>query len=89
MWKTDDRDFILFAFRIIGDFSVSIAVPAVLGALLGHWLDVRLGTRPWGIVTCLFISFALTALSFKRKATRYGAAYDELIKKHDNQQKKP
>jgi F0F1-type ATP synthase assembly protein I len=88
MRKTDDRDFYLFAFRIIGDFSVSIAVPAVLGALLGQWLDARLGTKPWGLITCLFISFALTILSFKRKAARYGAAYDELIKKYDNQVKK-
>lgn len=89
MWKTDDREFLLFAFRICGDFGVTIAVPAVLAALLGHWLDVRWDTRPWAVVICLVIAFGLTALTFKRKAQRYARAYDELLKKHANPVKKP
>lgn len=69
------------AFRIFADFSGTIAVPAVLGALLGKWLDQRFGTHPAFLIGCLAVALAFTALAIVRKARRYGAEYARLNEK--------
>ena len=65
------------ALRIAGDFGVSIAVPALLGAYVGQKLDERFGTEPWLFALCLVIAFTLTALYIVRKATYYAKLYDK------------
>jgi len=75
----NDRSLYLFAFRILGDFGVSIAVPAILAAITGKWLDGVLHTTPWLLVTLLVLAFALTAVMVSRKARKYGKEYQELI----------
>lgn len=75
----NDRSLYAFAFRILGDFGVTIAVPAVLAALLGKWLDGRLHTAPWLLVTLLVLAFFATTVMVVRKARRYGKEYQELI----------
>ncbi|MEK7665830.1 MAG: AtpZ/AtpI family protein [Patescibacteria group bacterium] len=75
-----DRELYALAFKIFGDFGVSIAVPAVLTALLGKWLDVRYGTEPRWLIILLVFAFILTAFSIRRKARRYGDEYQRLIK---------
>lgn len=74
-----DRQLYALAFRIFGDFGVSIAAPAVLGALLGQWLDARYGTEPRYLIIVLMLTFILTAMSIRKKAKRYGEEYQRLI----------
>ena len=69
----------LFGLRIVGDFGATIAVPAVLGALAGRWLDAKWGTHPWALVLCLVLAFSGTALIVMRKAKSYGSEYQKLI----------
>lgn len=83
MGTTSDRAYITFGFRIVGDFGATIAVPAVLGALAGRWLDARWGTKPWTLVLCLVIAFTGTALIVVRKAKAYGKEYQALINKNE------
>ena len=75
----NDSAYVRLSLRIFADFDVSIAVPAVLAALGGKWLDTRYGTSPRLLILCLAIAFALTAYMVVRKARRYSAEYQSLI----------
>lgn len=69
------------AMRVFADFSGTIAVPAVLAALLGQWLDARYGTEPKLLILCFLIAFLLTAFIVVKKARFYGKKYQELNQK--------
>jgi F0F1-type ATP synthase assembly protein I len=59
--KKSDRAYYLFALKIVGDFGASIAVPVVVFALLGQWLDEKYHSAPWLMV----VGFALAAFREK------------------------
>jgi F0F1-type ATP synthase assembly protein I len=85
MAKNDGtRAFYLLGLRIMADFGATLAVPAVLGAWIGAKLDARWGTKPYALFGCLLLAFGLSALSLKRKAVAYGAAYQRLVDQHDH-----
>lgn len=73
--STQDAYYYRLAFRIAADFGVILAVPAVLGAFLGKWLDNKWGTTPWIFILCLVVAFVLTAFYIVRKAKIYGRLY--------------
>lgn len=64
--------------RIFVDFSGAIAVPAVLAAFLGKWLDVRYGTQPLYMILLLVLAFALSSYTVAKKARRYKEEYEKL-----------
>ncbi|MBI5794170.1 AtpZ/AtpI family protein [Candidatus Uhrbacteria bacterium] len=68
------------AMRIFADFSGSIAIPAVLAALLGKWLDEKYGTEPRYLIMLLAIALILTSVILVRKAKKYLAEYEKLMK---------
>jgi F0F1-type ATP synthase assembly protein I len=73
-----DAPYYRLAGRIFADFSGTIAVPAVLAALLGKWLDERYATQPRYLILLLCLALALTAYTIARKAKRYKAQYENL-----------
>jgi len=75
-----DAKYYRLAARIFADFSGTIAVPAVLGAFLGKWLDIRYGTEPRFLIGFLALAFTLTAAMVIRKAKKYKQAYESLMK---------
>ena len=77
---TNDRAYQRLAMKIFADFSGTIAVPAVLAALLGKHLDAKYGTEPKLLLLLLAIAFALTAMMVVKKAKFYAEAYDRLNK---------
>lgn len=77
---TSDARYYGFAMRIVADFGVTIAAPAVVAAFLGVWLDRRFGTMPWLLLVCLGISFCLTGIMIARKANAYAKQFDALNK---------
>ncbi len=79
--KISDREFYLFALRIIGDFGVSIAFPVVVFALIGQHFDEVYGTGPWLTVLGFVIAALLSGLLIYRKAKRYGDEYQKLTNK--------
>ena len=79
-----DAKYYQLAMRIFADFSVSIALPSVLGALLGKWIDAQKGTQPLFLIICLFLAFILTALLIVKKAKYYNQIYKNLIDKEEN-----
>lgn len=72
-----DRYYYSLGLRIAGDFGATIAIPAVLAAFLGKYLDERWGTKPWMMLILLAIAFAITAVIIRRKAAHYAQLYDK------------
>lgn len=70
----------MLGLRIVGDFSASIAVPVVLAAILGQYLDEKYDKYPLFIFICLIISFVTTAKIIVNKTKRYGKEYKDLNK---------
>ena len=78
MAKSTDRQYYLFGLRIVGDFSIVIAVPAVVFVLIGRQLDERAGGG-WLYTVLAFAAAAiLSGVIIYRKAKRYGEEYQKL-----------
>jgi F0F1-type ATP synthase assembly protein I len=73
-----DRRNMFFALRIVGDFGVTIAVPVVVLALIGKWLDAKYGTRPLLLIAGFALAAVVSAVSIARKTKRYAKTYDDL-----------
>lgn len=69
------------AFKIFADFTGSIAVPAVLAAMFGKWLDERYNTAPRCLLILLTLALLSTAFLIVKKAKQYQAEYESLNKK--------
>jgi len=78
---TTDAQYYRLALRIFADLSGAIAIPAVLAALLGKWLDGRYHTEPRYLIILLILAFAITIVSLRRKTKYYGQEFDKLNKK--------
>jgi len=77
-----DAAYYRLALKIFADFSGSIAIPAVLAALFGKWLDEKQGTDPVFLILFLLLAFLFTAWSLVKKAKKYQKSYDALNGKH-------
>lgn len=76
-----DAAYYRLALKIFADFSGSIAIPAVLAALLGKWLDTKWHSTPKFMILFLLLAFLSTAWMMVKKATLYQKQYDALNKK--------
>lgn len=76
--KTSDRAYYLFALRIIGDFGATIAVPAVLAAIIGTRLDEKYDRSPLFTISFLVVAFLATARIIQKKAKKYGDEYSKM-----------
>jgi predicted permease len=79
--KDADRQYQLLGARIVGDFGVTLALPAVLLALAGKALDEKYGAKPLFVIAGLVLAAVISGTSIVRKAKRYGKAYEEINKK--------
>jgi F0F1-type ATP synthase assembly protein I len=75
---TSDREYYLFALKIIGDFGLAIAAPVVAFVLAGQWLDGRYGRSPWFTIIGFVLAAALSARIIYRKAKKYGEEYRKM-----------
>lgn len=76
--KEQERQYIMLALRIIGEFGAIIAVPIVLLAMLGQKLDLIYGTRPMFLIGGFIIAFALSAYMINKKARRFAKDYESI-----------
>ncbi len=74
----------LFGLRIVGDFGVTIAAPAVAAAWIGSRLDAAWGTKPFTLFVCLAFTFGVSALIIRKKAIAYGTEYQNLVNRYDH-----
>lgn len=59
------------AFALASTISFQIAVPVVLGVFGGRYLDDRLGTQPWLMITGLFLGLAAGVVGVIRIAQSF------------------
>lgn len=76
-----DAAYYRLALKIFADFSGSIAIPAVLAALAGKWLDAKWHSTPKFMILFLLLAFLSTAWMMVKKANLYQKQYDALNKK--------
>lgn len=76
--KTTSREYYLFAFRILGDFGATIAIPVVLFVLIGHYLDAKYAKTPLFTILGFILAAYITIRIIKRKAVAYGAEYKRM-----------
>jgi len=66
-------------YKIFADLTGTIAIPAVLAALSGKWLDTRYNSSPRYILIFLFLAFLFTAFLIVKKAKKYKEEYERAI----------
>jgi len=76
--KTSDREYYMFALRIIGDFGATIAVPVVFFTLIGQFLDEKYSKSPWFMILAFVLATLLSGKMIYKKAKKYGAQYQNL-----------
>lgn len=75
-----DAAYYRLAYKIFADFSGSIAVPAVLAALLGKWLDEKYHTAPKLLIILLFVALFSSGWMIVKNAKKYQKEYEALNK---------
>lgn len=68
------------AFKIFAEFTGTIAVPAVLAALFGKWLDEKYSTEPRYLIILLVLAFASTGAFVYKRAKQYRDEYEKINK---------
>lgn len=76
--KQSDRQYYMLAMKIVLDFGATIAVPAVIFALVGQYLDEKYQKYPLFVILCLVNAFLITAKIIISKAKVYGKEYQNL-----------
>ncbi len=76
-----DAAYYRLALRIFADFSGTIAIPAVLAAILGELMDIYMHTPPLFLLLFLTIALLSTIFSVVKKALKYQKEYDTLNRK--------
>jgi F0F1-type ATP synthase assembly protein I len=74
-YSEKDRKFMLLGIRIVGEFGAIIAVPVVVMASLGKYLDGKYGTAPWLLLAGFAAAFILSSMSIYRRAKRFRDEY--------------
>lgn len=75
----NDREYILFALRLIGEFGAVIAVPVILFVLAGQWADARFDTGLRFTILGFLLAALLTGRIIVKKAKKYGRIYQEMV----------
>jgi len=82
--KNNTREYYVLGLKILGDFGITIAVPVVVFAMIGQYLDRHhpLGNWPWYTIIGFLLAAALTARIIYKKAKHYGKIYENIDKEN-------
>lgn len=76
--KPNSYQYQLFAFKMLGDFGASIAVPVVVFVVIGQYLDGKYDRSPLFTILGFVLAALLTAKIIYKKAKRYGEEYKKM-----------
>ena len=79
--QAKSREYYMFAFRVIGDFGASIAVPVVLFVLAGQYLDEKYHRSPLFTISGFVLAALVSGKMIYKKAKIYGEGYRKLGEK--------
>jgi len=82
--KSKSREYYLFAFKIMGNFGAAIAVPIVLFALIGQYLDEKYHRGPLFMIFGFVLAALVSGKMIYKKARIYGEEYKKLGEKKNN-----
>ncbi|MEK7680615.1 MAG: AtpZ/AtpI family protein [Patescibacteria group bacterium] len=78
--KSKSREYYLFAFKIMGDFGASIAIPVILFVLAGQYLDEKYRRGPLFTILGFVLAALISVKIIHKKAKNYGEEYKKLGK---------
>ncbi len=81
--KSTSREYYLFAFKIMGDFGASIAIPVVLFVLVGQYLDEKYHRGPLFTILGFILAALISVKIIHKKAKYFGEEYKKLGEKKD------
>ncbi len=86
MPRRDDTDtrYMMLGFRIFLEFGAIIAVPVVLLAWFGKYLDGIYGTGPILMIAGFVLAFVISAVSIVKKARRFAQEYEAIGRGKDD-----
>lgn len=64
------------AFGLMGELGIEIAVPVVLLAKAGQWLDGKYGTEPKLLIAGFVLSFLISASIIWKRAKHFQKMYE-------------
>ncbi|OGH91999.1 MAG: hypothetical protein A2534_01160 [Candidatus Magasanikbacteria bacterium RIFOXYD2_FULL_39_9] len=76
--KSSGRDYQILAFKIIGSFGASIAVPVVGFVLIGQYFDKKYSLSPLFTILAFVLAAAISAKIIHKQAKSFGAEYKRL-----------
>lgn len=76
--KTTGRQYQLFAFKMLGDFGASIAVPIIISVLIGQYLDGKYHRSSLFTILGFVLAALLSAKIIYKKAKAYGEEYKRM-----------
>ncbi len=76
---TNVREYYKFAIIAFGDITVTIVAPAIVAALLGKMVDLRLNSNYTMYVIFLSLAFVATGVILVKKIRQYAKEYQQLI----------
>jgi len=79
--SSNDRNYYVLGMKIMLDMGFTIAIPAVMAAFLGQYLDEKYHKYPLFIILCLINAFIISVKIIVDKAKKYGKEYEELGRK--------
>lgn len=79
--ENKDRDYYLFALKIVGDFGATIAIPVVVFVIIGQYLDKRYITSPWFTIVAFVLAAIVSGKMIYTKTKQYGEQYKKLGEK--------
>jgi F0F1-type ATP synthase assembly protein I len=81
-----DSAYYRLGLKIFIDLTGSIAIPAVLGAVIGKKLDTKYATAPRYLILLLALALVFTAILIVKKAKRYRDEYESINQKSVDKQ---
>lgn len=73
-----DRQYVILAFRIIGEFGASIAAPVVILTVIGKRLDAAYGTGPAFLSGGFVLAAVISAAYVVKRAKTFAKEYEAL-----------
>lgn len=76
--KTTGSQYQLFAFKLLGDFGATIAIPVVLFVIIGQNLDTKYHKTPLFTILAFVLAALVSGRIIYKKAKIYGEEYKKM-----------
>jgi len=75
--KKDQFSAVGRSLSLIGSFGLTMGAAILIGYYLGSYIDSKIGTAPWGMLTCLVLFMIGAFIKFVREATGLNSSHNK------------